>query len=246
MLIKPSRRKLLTGGAALAAYAALGTGPASAASSITASIAHGIGGYRTSASSTPSFDSTGGNWIGLTLYLGANSYPTLLTISDNYSNTYVQKAVFNDTNVGSYCYYLVCENATVGAGHVITFTPGDTAPSAWAYDVRGGVATSNSYDTSTSAFSTSATSLAVGPLTPTNDGSMLVSIMSQGAGGTMSISGGGFSSVQDDYTVRRPRAHQRARPAEAPTISTISSSRSNLRRIAAVAEGRWQTIPSAF
>jgi len=130
-------------------------------------VASGIQPYNT-ATSDP-FDSTGADF--LVVHVGhTSSSPG--TISDSKSNTWTQLTTYSSDST---IFYVV--NPIVGASHTITVTGGSFPR--FTFIAFSGAATSSVFDKEDGGASTT-----VGPITPTNDGSLIIAAIASSTGGT--------------------------------------------------------------
>lgn len=180
-----SRRKFLTGAAAIAGVSALGIGPALAGSSISASpISHTYA--QGNNVTTPAIDTTGANYIGIWV----SGVFSAADINDNKSNAWTRRIQLSaiDGTDGELSYW-DCGGAglVVGSGH--TFNTAHNTFATILVSSWSGVASASYFDNSTQASSTSATSQQPGSDTPNNNGSLILVGVQYGNTGLMCNSG---------------------------------------------------------
>lgn len=181
MIIKPTRRELFSyGGGALLASRVLAQqpkilkpwlrtadGPGIPPPAIISFI-NGAGGSTSdnnSAATTP-VDTTGGNF--LIVAVGVfSAVPTAAHLTDTYLNTWTPLTVQQNSNLQANLFY--CASATVGAGHVFTYSDAGTFPGIV------GAAFSN-VNAAPFDSQTGANTLATGPITPSQNGELVISM----------------------------------------------------------------------
>lgn len=142
---------------------------------------------------TSAIDTTGANLI----VIGIGWYSvTSPSISDSQSNTWTALTTSNiASDVGCKLYY--CVSPTTNASHTFTFGPanvyGGLIVSAWS-----GVATSSPFDQQTGATSSSASGLATGSVTPSEDNELVIFAAAKG-GNTTTVDATDVGSMIGNY-----------------------------------------------
>lgn len=160
---------------------------------LTAHVAKGTAGTSTA------IDTTAANLIVVTsVGFGANSFGTL---TDSKGNTWTLRINFLTGGAGYATGVWECVNPTVGTGHTFTIT-GGSFPS-FCVAAFSGVATSSPFGASTTAQVTVGnTSIQPGSLTPSTNGSLVLTTMtlSDGITGTVSINSSFTITNQNPHT----------------------------------------------
>ena len=138
---------------------------------------------------TGSIDTTGANFLVLTMGYLAGTAPT---ISDSKGNTWSALTASSNTSSATRIFYVA--NPTVGTGHTFTatVTGGYPAIAAMAFS---GVKTSSPFDAENGAGSSGGTSIATGSITPSENGELLVTGL-----GTIGTSGG--EAIDNSFTIQ--------------------------------------------
>lgn len=118
---------------------------------------------------TGSMDTTGATLLVATFGDALASAPT---ITDTYTNTWVQARRYRPFSVASSIYY--AWNPTVGTGHSFTFTGTDQFGSAQVRAYSGAQTSSNPLDQSNNNHALSSLTVQPGSVTPTTDGQLVV------------------------------------------------------------------------
>lgn len=179
----------MSGGARLSGAASVSGGaPASAVIEVVAStIQRATNG--TAPVTTTAINTTGANLIVLSL-IHTNSQPT---VTDSYGNLWTPLTALGSSQVSRLFY---CVNPTVGPGHTFTATQ-----SLESYPVLGVLAVSGASDTPFDVENGStgnSTSLQPGNITPTQDGSLVVTALANGVGTNAAINGG-YTALTSDF-----------------------------------------------
>lgn len=190
------------------------------------SVASGLG---TNGGTTDAFDSTGANFIVVTLAMWESPAPS---ISDNKGNTYTVLTL-TGTGTGASACIAYAKNATVGTGHTVTVSASDIYPGA-VVAAFAGVDTTSPFDVQNGASSNYGTTKQPGSVTPTNDNSVVITaerfgdsspsetIDSPFTGNAILLAYGDSGSSQGNLTSYEIQTTATARN---PTFSGVSTSR---------------------
>ena len=118
-----------------------------------------------------SIDTTGADFIVVSLSYYHTGYTTDISLTDNKGNTWTLVTKYAGTIAANRLYY--AKNPTVGSGHTFT-TPAVPAYFVISILAFSGVDTTSPFDVENGATSIGATSLSTGSVTPTNDNSVVV------------------------------------------------------------------------
>lgn len=145
-----------------------------------------------SGGTSPAVDTTGANLIVVGVASGSGTTPT---VTDSNSNTYTGLSTYTGTYNFSRLFY--CLNPTVGSGHTFTLGGGalNQTCSIAAYS---GVKTSGAFDQQNGVFqNTSGTTVQTGSITPTANGSLVIT--------TLGVAGaaGATDSINSSLTVEQ-------------------------------------------